>query len=78
MGVSLNLKKIALHCSEHFFDHSKARFTANEKLTFGARTFHLQPFRFAKNGYRKNLNSHSELFFSSLVGFVEEIHLERR
>ena len=56
-------EKLALRCSKYFFDHSKARFTANSKLALQAQTLSLRPFRFAKNGYRKNLNSRSELVF---------------
>jgi hypothetical protein len=56
-------EKVALRCSKAFFDHSKVRFTANPKLTFQAQTLNLLPFRFTKNGYRKNLNSRSELPF---------------
>jgi len=56
-------KKLALHYSKYFFDHSKVRFTANPKLTFQAQTLNLRPFRITKNGYRKNLNSRSELPF---------------
>jgi hypothetical protein len=32
-----------------------------QKLAVQAQTLNLQPFRFTKNGYRKNLNSRSEL-----------------
>jgi hypothetical protein len=56
-----NSEKVALHYSKYFFDNSKARFTANRKLALQAQTSDLQTFRFAKNCYRKNLNSHSEL-----------------
>jgi hypothetical protein len=57
------LEKVALCCSKYFFDHSKVRFTANLKLTLRAQTLGLRPFRFTKNGYRKNLHSRSELPF---------------
>jgi hypothetical protein len=50
-------EKVTLRCSTHFFDNSKARFTANSKLAFQAQTLNLQTFRFAKNCFRKNLNS---------------------
>jgi len=33
--------------STHFFDTSKACFTANSKLALRAQTLNLQPFRFA-------------------------------
>ena len=39
------LKKEALRCSASFFDHSKARSTANPKLAFQAQTLDLRSFR---------------------------------
>jgi len=54
-------EKVAPRCSKYFFDHSKVRFTANPKLALRAQTLNLRPFGFNKNGYRKNLNSRSEL-----------------
>jgi hypothetical protein len=59
-------EKVALRCSQPFFDHSKVRFTATSKLALRPQTLNLQPFRFTKNGYRKNLNSRSELPFPVL------------
>ena len=49
-------EKLALRRSKYFFDHSRVRFTANSKLALRAQTLSLQPFRLAKNGYRKNLS----------------------
>jgi len=57
------LKSSLIAAQEYFFDHSKVRFTANLKLALRAQTLDLRPFRFIKNGYRKNLNSRSELAF---------------
>ena len=70
MGLVEIHEKVAPRCSEHFFDNSKARFTANSKLAFQAQTLNLRPFRFAKNIYRKNLNSRSELHFKNLRNFL--------
>jgi len=61
LGVA---EKVALRYSQHFFDHSRARFTANPKLPFQAQTSDLWSLRFAKNSYRKDLNSHSGRPFS--------------
>jgi len=66
------MEKVALRCSKSFFDHSKARFTANRKLALWAQTFDLQLFRFAKDGSRKNLNSRSEHPFPFFQEFKEE------
>jgi len=55
--------KAAPRCLEYFFDHSNVRFTATPKLAIQAQTLDLRPFHFTKNGYRKNLNSRSELLF---------------
>jgi len=62
------LKKALFAAREHFFDNSKARFTANPKLALRAQTLNLQPLRFAKNCYRKNINSRSELAFFDFRG----------
>jgi hypothetical protein len=53
------VKNSLFSAQKYFFDHSKVRFTANERL-FGATSFQnralraqtlsLQPFRFPKNG----------------------------
>ena len=69
-----SLKRSLFAAQKPFFDHSKVRFTANPKLALWAQTLDLRPFRFTKNGYRKNLNSRSELPFpvfqrSQLVPF---------
>jgi hypothetical protein len=56
-----SLRKEFIAAQEYFSDHSKVRFTANPKLALRAQKLALQPFRFTKNGYRKNLNSRSEL-----------------
>jgi len=47
------LKREPLRCSTSFFDHSKARSTANPKLAFQAQTLDLRSFRFGKNGFPK-------------------------
>jgi len=71
IGMIKDAEKVAFRCSTDFSDNSKARYTANPKLApqcfgavpndrrdaFQAQTLDLPPFRFAKNGYRKNLNS---------------------
>jgi hypothetical protein len=67
-----SFEKGALRNSKYFFDHSRARFTANERrrryfvpqLALRAQTLNLRAFHFAENGYRKNLDSRSELTFS--------------
>jgi len=65
VGISV-FEEVALRCSKYFFDHSKARFTVNWKLALLAQTSSLQPFRFAKNGSRKNLHSRLEQLFNFL------------
>ena len=40
--------KVAFRCSTHFFDTSKACFTANSKLALRAQTLNLRQFRIAK------------------------------
>lgn len=47
-GFIESSEKVALRRSKYFFDHSKARFTANSKLALQAQTLNLRPFRFAK------------------------------
>jgi hypothetical protein len=61
-------KKSLCAAQKPFVDHSKVRFTANPKLALGAQTLDLRPFRFSKNGYRKNLNSRLELLFPFFQG----------
>jgi histone acetyltransferase (RNA polymerase elongator complex component) len=56
-------EKVALHRSKYFLDHSKVRSTTNSKLAFRAQTSNVRRFRFTKSGYRKNLDSRSELLF---------------
>jgi hypothetical protein len=63
-------EKGAPRCSKYFCDHSTVRFTANSKLAFQAQTLSLRPFRFTRNGYRKNLNPRSELFFPVFQRFL--------
>jgi hypothetical protein len=63
-------EKGAPRCSKYFFDHSTVRFTANSKLASQAQTLSLRPFRFTKNGYRKNLNPRSELLFPVFQRFL--------
>jgi hypothetical protein len=58
-----SLKTSLFAAQKYFFGHSKVRFTANLKLALQAQTLDLRPFHFTKNGYRKNLNSRSELAF---------------
>ena len=74
--------KVVLRCSKYFLDHSKVRFTTKSalgatsfpKLALQTQTLNLWPFRFTKNGYRKNLNSRSELlsrvFKRPLIGIL--------
>ena len=57
------MKNSLFAAQKYFFDHSKVRFTANPKLVPWAQTLAFRPFRFTKNGPRKNLNSRSELAF---------------
>ena len=64
LDIVASTEKVTFRCSTHFFDTSKARFTANSKLALRAQTLNLRPFRFAKTCYRKNLNSRSKRLFS--------------
>ena len=61
-------EKVALHYSKYFFDTSKGRSTTNSNLAFRSPTLNLRRFRFTKNGYRKNLDSRSELLFPFFQG----------
>jgi hypothetical protein len=56
-------KDAAQRRSWTFYEAIKVRFTANPKLALWTQTLDLRPFRFTKNGYRKNLNSRSEILF---------------
>ncbi len=71
------MKKTLFAAQEHFFDNSKARFTANPKLALRAQTLDLRAFRSLRMVPRKNLNSRSDLlspFFSNLLG--REFHID--
>jgi hypothetical protein len=45
--------RIPFRSLKGIFDHSKVRFTANQKPAFPAQTLDLRTFRFAKNGYQE-------------------------
>jgi hypothetical protein len=54
-----SVARIPLRSLKIILDHSKARFTANLKLTLWAQTLDLRPFRFTKNGLPKFFNVRS-------------------
>jgi hypothetical protein len=67
-GVSSSLKN-SLFAAQHIFP-TILTFASlqNQKLAFEAQTLRLRPFRFTKNGYRKNLDSRSQLIFPIVRG----------